>query len=74
MVMEDRGRSLEEVRLEDQVDYFSVFLTRWRVKEHGELFFFTVGHCVMEVLLGMLDDDRLFLLDYQVPMVVRMAT
>ena len=73
MVMEDRGSSLGEARLEDQVDYSSVFLTRWRVKEHGELFF-TVGHCLMEVLLGMLDDDRLFLLDYQVPMVVRMAT
>lgn len=28
----------------------------------------------MEVMLGMLDDNRLFLLDYQVPMVVRMAT
>ena len=40
MVMEDRGSSLGEARLEDQVDYFSVFLTRWRVKEHGELFFY----------------------------------
>lgn len=38
MVMKDRRRSLGEARLEDQVDYSSVFLTRWREKEHEELF------------------------------------
>ena len=38
MVREDRRRSVGEARLEDQADFSSpVFLTRWLVKEHGEL-------------------------------------